>query len=88
MDTFQNIGLFLCLIDEPFRLIYLDENRQPTSAFYDLLNEYEKRFDHAKKHTSLPDVPDQKRISEFKSISFHSTCQSSPAADNVSNIHP
>ncbi len=45
---------------------YLDENRQPTSAFYDLLNEYEKRFDHAKKHTSLPDVPDQKRISEFK----------------------
>ena len=45
---------------------YLDENRQPTSAFYDLLIEYEKRFDHAKKHTSLPDVPDQKRISEFK----------------------
>ena len=36
---------------------YLDENRQPTTAFYDLLNEYEKRFDYAKNNTSLPDVP-------------------------------
>ena len=45
---------------------YLDDNRQPTSAFYDLLNEYEKRFDYAKNNTSLPDVPDYKRINEFK----------------------
>ena len=45
---------------------YLDENRQPTSAFYDLLNEYEKRFEYAKKNTSLPDVPDYARIEEFK----------------------
>lgn len=45
---------------------YLDENRQPTASFYDLLNEYEKRFDYAKKNTSLPDVPDYKRINEFK----------------------
>ncbi|MCI9321305.1 MAG: nucleotidyltransferase [Lachnospiraceae bacterium] len=45
---------------------YLDENRQPTSAFYDLLDEYEKRFDNAKKNTSLPDLPDYKRINEFK----------------------
>lgn len=45
---------------------YLDENRQPISAFYDLLNEYEKRFEYAKKNTSLPDVPDYKRINEFK----------------------
>ena len=45
---------------------YLDENRQPTTAFYDLLNEYEKRFDYAKNNTSLPDVPDHKRINEFK----------------------
>ena len=45
---------------------YLDENRQPTTSFYDLLNEYEKRFDYAKKNTSLPDVPDYKRINEFK----------------------
>ena len=45
---------------------YLDENRQPTSSFYDLLNEYEKRFEYAKNNTSLPDVPDYKHINEFK----------------------
>lgn len=45
---------------------YLDSNRQPTTAFYDLLNEYEKRFEYAKQNTSLPDVPDYKKISEFK----------------------
>lgn len=45
---------------------YLDQNRQPTDAFYDLLNEYEKRFDYAKNHTSLPNVPDYKKINEFK----------------------
>lgn len=45
---------------------YLDENRQPITEFYDLLNEYEKRFDYAKNNTSLPDVPDHKRINEFK----------------------
>lgn len=45
---------------------YLDDNRQPTTAFYDLLNEYEKRFDYAKQNTSLPDVPDYKRINDFK----------------------
>ena len=45
---------------------YLDENRQPSSEFYDLLNEYEKRFDYAKNNTSLSDEPDHKRINEFK----------------------
>ena len=45
---------------------YLDENRQPIPEFYDLLNEYEKRFEYAKKNTSLPDKPDYKRINEFK----------------------
>lgn len=45
---------------------FLDENRQPTSAFYDLLNEYEKRFDYAKENTSLPDTPNYKKIDEFK----------------------
>lgn len=45
---------------------FLDENRQPTSEFYDLLNEYEKRFEYAKANTSLPEVPDYKRINEFK----------------------
>ena len=45
---------------------FLDNNRQPTVAFYDLLNDYEKRFEYAKQNTSLPDVPDYKRINEFK----------------------
>ncbi len=45
---------------------YLDQNRQPTEDFYDILNEYEKRFEYAKKHTSLPDVPDYKRIDTFR----------------------
>ncbi len=45
---------------------YLDENRQPLDSFYDMLNEYEKRLDYAKKHTSLPDLPDRKKIREFQ----------------------
>lgn len=45
---------------------YLDDNKQPRSEFYDLLNEYEKRMDYAKNNTSLPDKPDYKRINEFK----------------------
>ena len=45
---------------------YLDDNSQPTEEFNDLLNEYKKRFEYAKKNTSLPDVPDYKRINEFK----------------------
>lgn len=45
---------------------FLDENRQPTAEFYEILDEYEKRFDYAKTHTSLPEIPDYKRINEFK----------------------
>lgn len=45
---------------------YLDENRQPRPEFYDLLNEYEKRFEYAKNNTSLPDIPNHKAINEFK----------------------
>lgn len=45
---------------------YLDENRQPRSEFYDLLNEYEKKLEYAKNHTALPAMPDYKAINEFK----------------------
>ena len=45
---------------------YLDEKDHPISAFYDILNEYEKRMEYAKKNTSLPDFPDHKKIREFK----------------------
>lgn len=44
---------------------YLDNNRQPISEFYDLLNLYEKRFEYAKENTSLPDAPDYNKINEF-----------------------
>jgi hypothetical protein len=45
---------------------YLDDNRQPISAFYDILNEYEKRFDYAKENTSLPEEPDYESIDEMR----------------------
>lgn len=45
---------------------YLDSNKQPIPEFYELVDEYEKRLNYAKENTSLPDVPDRKRIEEFK----------------------
>lgn len=45
---------------------YLDGNRQPIPEFYDLLNEYEKRFEYAKNNTSLPEKPDYKSINNFR----------------------
>lgn len=33
--------------------------------FWDLLNEYEKRFEYAKANSSLPDKPDYKKVEEF-----------------------
>lgn len=45
---------------------FLDNNRQPTAAFYDLLNDYENRLEYAKQNTSLPDVPNYKAINDFK----------------------
>lgn len=44
---------------------FLDENRQPTDDFWELLDEYEKRFEYAKKNTSLPEQPNYKQIDEF-----------------------
>ena len=47
---------------------YLDSNQQPTSEFYDILNEYEKRFEYAKNNTSLPDKPNHKKIEEIQIV--------------------
>ena len=44
---------------------YLDENRQPVTEFYEMVDEYEKRLDYAKENTDLPDSPDYKKINEF-----------------------
>lgn len=54
------------LLMEIRRGAYLDKNRQPVSAFFDLLDEYEKRFDYACRNTALPELPDYDRICEFK----------------------
>ena len=45
---------------------FLDENRQPTPEFYDLVNGYEKRFEYAKENTSLPGEPDYNKIRQFQ----------------------
>lgn len=44
---------------------YLDGNKQPIPEFYEIVNDFEKKLDYAKKHTNLPDKPDYKRINEF-----------------------
>ncbi|WP_243149408.1 nucleotidyltransferase domain-containing protein [Colidextribacter sp. OB.20] len=45
---------------------YQKEDHSFNSAFYDLLNDLERRLDYAKEHTSLPEMPDLARIEAFK----------------------
>lgn len=45
---------------------FLDENNQPTSDFFEMVNDYEMQLKYAAKNTSLPDVPDMKAINEIK----------------------
>ena len=47
--------------------VYLDENRQPSEGFYALLEELDKRFDYAKKHTILPEKVDMNKVRELHS---------------------
>lgn len=44
---------------------YLDENRQPTPEFFDIVDDLEAKLDKAKETTDLPDNPDYKKINEF-----------------------
>jgi hypothetical protein len=44
---------------------YLDDNRQPTPEFFDIVDDLEAKLDIAKTTTSLPDKPDYKKINEF-----------------------
>ena len=44
---------------------YLDENRQPVSEFFEMIDELENRMEYAKKNTGLPDIPNYKEINEF-----------------------
>lgn len=44
---------------------YMHDNGTMRQEFWDLLNEYEKRFEYAKDNTSLPTNPDYKKVEEF-----------------------
>ena len=44
---------------------FLDENEQPIPEFMDLVREYEKRLEYARKNTFLPDEPNYAAINEF-----------------------
>lgn len=44
---------------------YLDENRQPTKEFYDIVDEYENRLDKLNKTTDLPDTVDMNKVMDF-----------------------
>lgn len=44
---------------------YLDENKQPISEFYEMVDDFEKKLEYAKENTGLPDSPDYDKIKEF-----------------------
>lgn len=44
---------------------FMSETGTMKQEFWDLLNEYEKRFEYAKENTSLPANPDYKKVEEF-----------------------
>jgi predicted nucleotidyltransferase len=44
---------------------YLDDNRQPTPEFFDIVTDLEEKLEIAKVTTDLPDKPDYKKINEF-----------------------
>lgn len=44
---------------------YLDNNRQPTDEFFEIVDELKRRLEYAKHNTDLPDKPDYAGIKEF-----------------------
>jgi predicted nucleotidyltransferase len=44
---------------------YLDENRQPTKEFYEIVDEYENRLDRLKTTTDLPETVDTNKVMDF-----------------------
>ena len=43
----------------------MDDNKQPTTEFYEMLDELEKRLKYASDNTSLPESPNYNKINEF-----------------------
>lgn len=44
---------------------YLDDDKQPTKEFYDIVDEMENKLNYLKDHSPLPNNPDYKRINDF-----------------------
>ena len=44
---------------------YLDDNRQPSTEFYGLVDELEKRLEYDKKNTILPEKVDMNKVNDF-----------------------
>lgn len=44
---------------------YLDDNRQPTKEFYEIVDECENHLDKLKDTTDLPDKPDMNKVMDF-----------------------
>lgn len=44
---------------------YLDDNRQPTKEFYEIIDEYEHRLDRLKATTELPETVDMNKVMDF-----------------------
>lgn len=44
---------------------YLDDNRQPTAEFYDIVDEYERKLESLKMTTDLPEVPDMEKVMDL-----------------------
>lgn len=44
---------------------YLGADDKPLPEFFEIVSEYEKKLEYAKKNTTLPDEPDYERIMEF-----------------------
>jgi len=44
---------------------YLDDNKQPTKEFYEMVDKLEKRLDYDSKNTDLPDSVDMKKINDL-----------------------
>ena len=46
--------------------LFLGKDGKPKKEFFDLVREYEEKFEYAQKHTVLPKEPDMKKINELR----------------------
>lgn len=58
----ENLNLLMKIRNGEF----LDENQLPKADFFEMVKEYEKRFEYAVENTDLPEEPNYDIINEFK----------------------